>query len=61
MKTTNELIKEHKKKIRGIYKPFDMYLCYRNDFLTIERCAEYLCITPSSMKRIINHYKARNY
>jgi hypothetical protein len=34
-----------------------IYLSYVNEFLTVERCAEYHCITPSSLRRIIRLWR----
>lgn len=37
-------------------KTYEIYLSYFNDFLTLERCAEYHNITQSTMNRIYQVY-----
>lgn len=41
-----------------IYLTENMYRTYVNDFLSVSRCAEWFGITESSMRRIINYYRA---
>ena len=64
MKTLNDYMKEETRDRGGIAmnrKAMEkIYLSYRNDFLTIDSCAEYHEIDPETLRRIVMLYCNRD-